>query len=179
MIDPTPLYLLDDPERAIEWLDSAGGPDSPQARRTAVLVAEAVAAGQADAVTATFIDWARVLLHGGHSTALVPLAQVITACDSLRQHVLPHADAQRVHAFLHDVIAEPHMRGAPADTVAFELACWTSDMAEPNSAPEPADAWHAATRMLGAIAEASGVGASDAITRCADCARARLLILVS
>jgi hypothetical protein len=169
-IDPSPLYLW--PLADVIELFPCVGADSPQARRLAVLLAEAQASGQHTAVLRTLAEWARLLLsdvppHAGRA-ALVGAIGAAEAVALRKGAALPN----ELRTLLTE-LSELEAPALPAERAAVALASWT--LAHVAAVVLTAEqAWHTATDVLCAVAEQAGDTADATIARCALRAHAAL-----
>lgn len=167
-VDPSPLYLW--PITDVIELFPMDGANSPQARRLAIVVAEAQAAGQATAVLCTLTEWSRELLRRvpEGTPGRVELYGAALAAEALATRE-PDALPEAGRALCHEV-AEISGAESPAERAAVELAHWVAaDYAGHVFTPE--QTWQTATAILCAVHEQGG---DAAIARCAALAHAGL-----
>jgi hypothetical protein len=180
-IDPSPLYLW--PLHDVLELMPLDSADNPQARRLAVLCAEAHAAGQATAVLATLCEWTRVLLsvlpdaYQLNGVSRIALVGVLGAAETIAMG--PDGELPQELGVLLEEIAG----GSPdstAENAAVLLAGYAlAQAAVPHVAMPPEDAWQAAAAILCAIAEVAGETIDPTIARCAEIAYRRLFAATS
>jgi hypothetical protein len=171
MMDPTPLYLWDAETLDERDLIPAAAADSPQARRLAVLAAEAYAAGHGTALLEWFGDVARVLLLDVPSS---PGHYALTRAIHATHAVLhgSHLTDAELRLGL-SRLCELDGPDDSAEVAAATLASWAySHLAGAYLSAE--QAWQAATVLLAAVADASGEDPEPTIARCAELAYARL-----
>ena len=177
MIDVSPLLLW--PVQDVLELMPFDTADNPQARRIAILVAEAHAAGQTGPVLATLCDWGRELsglLHFGpaHASSRAALTGVLDAGDAIARHrTAQSSSAGDLPDELLQILEETSQGAAdgPAEQAAVLLATYALALTDTPPVRLPAeDAWHVAAAMLCALAEASGDAADATIVRCAEVA---------
>ena len=170
MIDVSPLLLW--PADDVLELMPIESADSPQARRLAVLAAEAQAAGQCTPVLAWLCDVARVLLlELAPGTARAALVNAVAAAEAvaLRSEPLP----SEVRALLVELCEREAPAESAVEAAASALAGWTLGVVDrvPLATEQ---AWQTATELLAAVAQAAGATADPAIARCAELAYNRL-----
>ena len=169
MIDVSPLLLWPTDEvLELMPIDSA---DSPQARRLAVLAAEAQAAGHGTAVLAWLCDLARVLLLDTPAPGRAALVNAVLAAEAVAvRGEPPTPESRNLLVELCEPEASP---GNATEAAACALAAWTLGVADriPLGGEQ---AWHTATELLAIVAQAAGDATETTIARCAELAYWRL-----
>lgn len=169
MIDVSPLMLW--PVDDVLKLMPIEAADNPQARRLAILVAEAQAAGQSAAVLAWLCDVARVLLLELPST--VGRSALIHAVGATEAIALRgEAPSPELRSLLGELCQLKAPR-SPAEAAASTLAGWALGFLDRKELTAE-QAWRTATELLAAVAQAAGDAASPTIARCAEMAYRRL-----
>lgn len=165
MIDVSPL-LLWSADEALELMpvDAA---DSPLARRLAVLVGEAQAAGRRSGVLCWLCDVARLLLAEiPPDSSRTLLVAAVTAAEAIaaREQIDDEPDVE-MQTVLRDLtrLAEPVV---PAELLAVDLAEWALALLD-GTERTPLQAWGTATDVLAAISHSAGDASDPAIARCA------------
>jgi hypothetical protein len=177
MIDVSPLLLW--PVHDVLELMPFDAADNPQARRVAVLIAEAHAARQTASVLATLCEWGRMLCDlllpaHPHYPARAELIRVLDSSEAIARSLAAHpVNPSELPDELLDVVAEASQGAADgsAEQALVLLATYALALTHRPPVNLPAgDAWQLAAAMLCAIAEAAGAAADARIARCADLA---------
>jgi hypothetical protein len=167
MLDVSPLFLW--PLEDLLELLPLPTADSPQARRLAVLLAEARAAGTPpQTIFAVLLDWARLLQPFASDSPAALLAILMAAAGRMAAADQPGVGADDLE----------HARSAAADMDGPVALCAERLAARAQALLEgvdltPTDAWHDGNDLLAALATLTCDRAEEIIDECAQLAYLR------